>query len=165
MARCPNGHVFLSSIYIDVGPGPVAIATSGRGNVEVCPYCGANALIDDFYTALVTDVLGVVRRMTWAQAQQVRKVVQEAKAAPADAGEDLAAKISAVSPEMGAIVNRFGANKVSLGLATALIVLVLSKCQVSVNLDVDVNELVRELNSPRPAAAQQYAPRPDQHDI
>lgn len=152
LARCPNGHVF-PSVLGEMVHGKVLDNVIFSGNREVCPYCGTLAQTDDFYGSMADGVFQAVRRMTWSEAQAVQRAISEGEKKGAEKS-DIVDAIAAVSPEFGAFAKRFKGNRAALMFVLGLSAIILAKCNITVNLDINVNDLFRDLNKPRPAASQ-----------
>jgi len=151
MARCPNGHIFPASNQ----PTPGADNVYWEGNSEACRYCGAVAKIDDFFGNVPVEVVQIVRSMSWADAQRLRIVVEEAQKKPeTQADNDVVGAIAAVSPELGAVVRRFRGDRKLQYAVLGIAAFVLSRCTVNVKVDINVNDLFDHLNRPQAAASQ-----------
>lgn len=115
-----------------------------------------------FEVKLVEGVARAIRTMTWSEAQRVRATISEAQSKESEATpESIIEAIEAVSPELGKIARTFGASKPILGFIMIVTMMVLHKCTISLNVDIDVDDIIRELRTPQAELAQDRAYPPE----
>lgn len=118
-----------------------------------CPRCGGEADVPDDVYSFVGPTVEAFRSMTWDQANRLRALLahQEKPTPPTD---ELVDAITAISPELGAIGRKLKDRKLLLAGFMIFLYLVLKQCSVSVNIDIDANQLWDQAL----AAALQVAP-------
>ena len=145
-AYCPTcGHVF-SSRFIQIS-GNVRNLTL-RDNKEQCPRCGAMANVQDGVFDVVNGVLREIKRSGISpESAMALASLGPIKASDAVDEDEVIAAAMALNPELGKV---FGAMKGRGVMAVVLMILmfVLSRCDVKLNVDLDVNDLINQISEP-----------------